>query len=281
MTRIEEILSRALLVRDRTVPRDIIPSSTPATTPQANPAKPRQLNAAADELRALCETLVLHTPATTIDQFVTDQVPEPSSALILGCVLQLTDTDDGARFWWQYAAGAGQAVAAYCLYLHHLAQGESDAADWWHRQTDDAQPSPEPPTQQHHSSPESFCSWCPSQHRVTNSSTTTILRVLRHLAKSTTRPRSATVTELMDYVSTAVAIGYLHQPEMELPTPGPDFAHRISTLLAVAANCSDIPNSLPARLDPRRRAPRDTHQSTPRRPTTEPVRPQMGETATR
>ncbi|MEU3527694.1 hypothetical protein AB0E62_28135 [Streptomyces sp. NPDC038707] len=28
--------------------------------------------------------------------------------------LRLTDTDDGARFWRQYAAGAGQ-PAAYCL----------------------------------------------------------------------------------------------------------------------------------------------------------------------
>lgn len=62
--------------------------------------------------------------------------------MVLACVLQLTDTDDGARFWWQYAVGAGQAAAAYCLYLHHLSLGEDDTAQWWHRRTDEVQPPP-------------------------------------------------------------------------------------------------------------------------------------------
>ncbi|MET9483288.1 hypothetical protein [Streptomyces sp. NPDC006638] len=87
---------------------------------------------AAADLRALCETLVSHTQAAEVDDFVTEQVPDPRSALALACVLQLTDTDEGARFWWQYAAGAGQAAAAYCLYLHHLALGEDVTARWWH-----------------------------------------------------------------------------------------------------------------------------------------------------
>nr|BBJ56361.1 hypothetical protein SAVMC3_89900 [Streptomyces avermitilis] len=104
-------------------------------------------------------------------------------------MLQLTDTDEGARFWWQYAAGAGQAAAAYCLYLHHLALGESDTADWWHRQTDDVQPPPGRPLKtlqpQSRSSPSA---WHPADHRITNTSTTTILRILRHLAKYSARP---------------------------------------------------------------------------------------------
>jgi hypothetical protein len=41
--------------------------------------------------------VVRHTPATAVAAFITDQVPEPRSALVLACVLQLTDTDDGAR----------------------------------------------------------------------------------------------------------------------------------------------------------------------------------------
>jgi hypothetical protein len=261
MTRIEEILSRALLVRDRTVPRDIVPTS-PREKNRARPAgePPEQdstPNTAAEDLRALCETLVTHTPATAVADFVTDQVPEPRSALILACVLQLTDTDDGARFWWQYAAGAGQAAAAYCLYLHHMALGESDTADWWHRQTDDVQPSPGPPDQDHHPNPETPQPWHPADHRITGSSTTTILRVLRHLAKYTARPRSAAVTELMAYVPTAVAVGYLREPEMDLPTPGPDFARRISTLFAAAGNRPDATTRLPARPDPHGRASRD------------------------
>ncbi|GDY70377.1 hypothetical protein SAV14893_097700 [Streptomyces avermitilis] len=112
------------------------------------------------------------------------------------------------------------AAAAYCLYLHHLALGESDTADWWHRQTDDVQPPPGRPLKtlqpQSRSSPSA---WHPADHRITNTSTTTILRILRHLAKYSARPRSAAVTELMAYVPTAVAVGYLRQPEMDLPTP--------------------------------------------------------------
>jgi hypothetical protein len=266
MTRIEEILSRALLVHDRTVPRDIVPPSAsvppPDTRPVDNPpVHGSTSNEAAKDLRALCETVVTHTPGTAIAKFVTDQVPEPRGALVLACVLQLTDTDEGARFWWQYAAGAGQAAAAYCLYLHHLALGESDTADWWHRQTDDVQPPPQPavhntksperPAQEPQSA-ETSCSWNPAQHRITSTSTTTILRILRHLAKSSARPRSAAVTELMAYLPAAVAAGYLRQPEMDLPMPGPDFACRIRTLLA-AANRPDVSSSLPLRPDSRER----------------------------
>lgn len=90
-------------------------------------------------LRALCESLLPHTRAADVEDLVTEQVPEPRSAL--ACVLQMTDTDDGAHFWRQYATGAGQA-AAYYLYLHHLALGEDVTARWWHRQTDHVQPQP-------------------------------------------------------------------------------------------------------------------------------------------
>jgi hypothetical protein len=40
-------------------------------------------------------------------RFVTHQAPELRAALILVCVLRMTDTNEGARCWWQYAAGAG------------------------------------------------------------------------------------------------------------------------------------------------------------------------------
>jgi hypothetical protein len=287
--RIEEILSRALLVRERTVPRDVVTPSRPkehSSRPAGDsPQKDGTTTDAAEDLRALCETLVNHTPPTAVADFVTDQVPEPRSALVLACVLQLTDTEEGARFWWQYAAGAGQAAAAYCLYLHHLALGESDTADWWHRQTDDVQPPPGPPT---HETPspgtEDPSAWHPAAHRITNTSTTTILRVLRHLAKNSVRPRSAAVTELMAYVPTAVAIGYLREPEMDLPTPGPDFARRISILLATAANRPDVTNTLPARTDSRTRTARDAAPLLPRASSTETSKTahqHVGETAKR
>lgn len=216
VTGIEELLSRALLVRERTVPRDVIPS--PAPTPAAErhaetTGQDAQPNAATEDLHALCETLVLHTPPATVVKFVTDQVPEPRSALVLACVLQLTDTAEGARFWWQYAAGAGQAAAAYCLYLHHLALGERETAEWWHRQVDAVQPTPEAPAWDDGSS------WNPAENRITSASTSQFMRILRHLAQQTVRSRPASVCKLMAYIPTVVTAGYLREPDSELPCP--------------------------------------------------------------
>ncbi|WP_128983102.1 hypothetical protein [Streptomyces roseicoloratus] len=244
MTTLDDILSRALLVHDRAAPRDdVAPRDTePAARHPVTPTpRPAVSEAAAEDLRALCETLVRHTPATTVSAFVTDQVPEPGSALVLACVLQLTDTDDAARFWWQYAAGAGQPGAAYCLYLHHLALGETHAARWWHTQTSEDKPVSRtvcttlrwpdaPPVVLRHEA---------------KASTATIMRVLRNLAQHVSRPRSAVVTELMEYMPTAVAVGYLRQPDSELPLPGPSFARRVQALLDLAADRPDRPRDRP------------------------------------
>ncbi|SHM44207.1 hypothetical protein [Streptomyces yunnanensis] len=297
---IDKILNRALLVRERTLHRDIVPIRTITTDPDARPINTPAYDAAAEELRrlhaeaaedlrALCETLVAYAPATIVANFLTDQLPEPRSALILACVLQLTDFDDGARFWWQYAAGAGYAAAAYCLYLHHLAHGERETAQWWHRQTDSVQqPLREATTHRPPTAPE----WSPSSQQVANTPTTTILRILRLLAKSTPRQRTAAVTGLMDYLPHAVAAGYLCQPEVEIPLPGPDFARRIRSLLAAAINRSgnsDTPSPRPDILDtlPSRPAPH-TYATDPEQPLDrlspkhcKGVRPSMGETATR
>ncbi|MGW2602712.1 hypothetical protein, partial [Streptomyces klenkii] len=259
MTTLEDILSRALLTHSRIVPCDTIPprEAGPGTRPAVTPGQTP--NAAAEDLRALCETLVTHTPATEVAGFVTDQVPAPRSALVLACVLQLTDTDDGARFWWQYAAGAGQRAAAYCLYLHHLSLGETHTARWWHNQTDDAHASAAPARADSRRDGKPVV-----LHHDDRAPITTILRVLRRLAKHTKRPRSAVVTELMDYMPTAVAVGYLREPESELPLPGPDFAHKIRALLEAAARRPDGPSDLPARPhthpDLRRGAPRPAMQ---------------------
>lgn len=107
-TDLDHLLSRTLLVFERAVPRDTVPARAPdpkIPRPVA-PRHPIDQNtaSAAEDLRTLCEALVTHTPADAVADFLTDQVPEPRSAMILACVLQLTDTDDGARFWWQYAA---------------------------------------------------------------------------------------------------------------------------------------------------------------------------------
>ncbi|MFI6155157.1 hypothetical protein ACIBCA_21005 [Kitasatospora sp. NPDC051170] len=37
-----------------------------------------------------------------------------------GCLLDLTGQSWDAQWWWQFAAGAGDLTAAYCLYLHQV-----------------------------------------------------------------------------------------------------------------------------------------------------------------
>ncbi|MEU6147722.1 hypothetical protein ABZ848_46175 [Streptomyces sp. NPDC047081] len=46
-------------------------------------------------------------------------------------VNSLAQEDEGAIWWWQFAAGAGDATAAYCLYLQHLRRGELRDGELW------------------------------------------------------------------------------------------------------------------------------------------------------
>ncbi|MEV5283458.1 hypothetical protein [Streptomyces sp. NPDC052811] len=83
----------------------------------------------------------------------------------------------------------------------------------------------------------------------------------------------------MTYVPTAVAVGYLSQPEMDLPMPGPAFARRITTLLETAAHRPAHSRCLPARPAPKERTLREG-EAAPRLSSvqpTEPARPQLGD----
>ncbi|MGW4049552.1 hypothetical protein ACWENA_01880 [Streptomyces sp. NPDC004779] len=251
-THLDHLLARTLLVFERTVPRDTVPARDPdPKTPRpVTPRHPTDPNttSAAEDLRTLCEALVTHTPAEAVANFLTDQIPEPRSAMVLACVLQLTDTDDGARFWWQYAAGAGHAAAAYCLYLHHLALGETHAARWWHQQTDDDAPAAGIVRTTVHRDNKTVALFHEEE-----TSAATLLRLLRRLGRPAPRPRSAVLAELMAYMPTAVAVGYLREPDSELPLPGQEFAREIHALLSASASQPDRPSSLPARTRTRAR----------------------------
>lgn len=56
---------------------------------------------------------------------------DDDGALFFASLLFLVDEREGARFWWGFAAGAGNAVAAKCLHLYHLSHGELRDADHW------------------------------------------------------------------------------------------------------------------------------------------------------
>ncbi|WP_307523098.1 hypothetical protein [Streptomyces umbrinus] len=169
-------------------------------------------SSAADDLQTLCETVITHTGALAdLRIFLARALPEPSGARVLGCMLQLSEREESARFWWQYAAGAGDPAASYCLYLHHRALGEHGAADWWHTQhtqTDvvaDAEAGPEVEI-------------------------TTTLRILRAL-KPDDAPVPEPVNAVLHYVPAAVAFV---DDDLDLPLPDPDFTDRIRALTATA-----------------------------------------------
>lgn len=239
MTAIHELLSRALLLEEPHVPRDVVPGqdtdlptaldTDPLWSEPAALGRHRDSHAAANDLQALCETVVTLTAATSLQDFVTNQLPEPSGARVLGCILQLTDAEDGARFWWQYAAGAGDDAASYCLYLYHLSLGETDLAAWWSKQTSiETKPAPEKVTV--------LGDLELGRDLHFDLSTPTVLRVLAHLITRTDRPRRTEVVDaVMQYVPAAVTRGYLANPDFEIPLPGPDFADHIGIILAAAS----------------------------------------------
>lgn len=181
-------------------------------------------DAAALDLTTLCEFVLAHTGAASLhEEFDTEHLPRPRGPRGLGCILHLADDPDSARMWWQYAAGADDDIAAFCLYLHHHSLGESDVADQWSRWTSiDTQPTPEPLTR---TSP-------PPPVPTVDISTPTVLRLLACLINRQHRPRSEFATALINYVPRAVAAGYVDNPATEMPVAGEHFAEQISVILA-------------------------------------------------
>ena len=88
-------------------------------------------------LQALsCELLRSGQAAEHLSGIVDDPI-DIDGALHFGCLLNLAKKPEGALWWWQYAAGAGNATAAYCLHLLHLRRGELRDADHWMSQAID------------------------------------------------------------------------------------------------------------------------------------------------
>ncbi|MGW7329260.1 DUF6207 family protein [Streptomyces sp. NPDC054840] len=232
MTSIDDLLSRSLLLKDPQIPPDVVAydDADPACSgqqpgPDGLPGPDAVDDPAASHLRSLCQVAVTRSTAEQITDFITEQLPAPHGAWILGCLLYLADADDGARFWWQYAAGAGVAAASYCLYLQHRAGGDRQAAAFWHSQAD-----------------------------ADRAGIGTCLRILDRLAAGRQPPPSETARHAMSYIAQAVSDGYTRHPEYEIPLPGPYFAEMIQILLKVETpgsragqTAAELAASLPAR----------------------------------
>lgn len=216
MTPIDQLLARARLLDNPVVPRDIVPTTASAPPLLPAPAADPEQERAAGELKTLCETVLAHTTPALLQAFITEHLPEPPAARVLGCALQLADDEDSARSWWQYAAGAGDDLAPYCLHLQHLRHGDTEAAAWWRHQSH---------IDQEGDGPSSL---------VYDDSFPTVLRVLTQL-DATTRPRTEVADAVMHYVPGAVALGHLDHPDFDMPLPREDFAEQLGVLLAAAS----------------------------------------------
>jgi hypothetical protein len=111
---------------------------------------PSEHEQAAFEL-GLVVALVLGAPCASqgLDLLVNARRIQPEGAEVFGALLYATGKEEGAEFWWRFAAGSGSGTAAYCLHLHHLKLGETDDADYWRAWSDqlstvERQPAPRP-----------------------------------------------------------------------------------------------------------------------------------------
>ncbi|MGY5103034.1 DUF6207 family protein [Streptomyces sp. 900105245] len=230
MTAIDQLLARARLrpqpdVPDDTVPYEDTPYPTdlPDTDHRPSTLEPHD-HAGARHLFTLCETAIATLTPHALD-FLTDQIPDLHSAWLLGCALHVAGRDDGARFWWQYAAGDGHGPACYSLFLYHQARGEQHAADFYRRQTH-LETTPRTDTL-------TVAGTCPPEEISFDASLSTVLRTLSTLSTAAgTRPRRRhRIDALTNYVADTVTRHYTRHPDVEFPVPEPLFAHRIEWLL--------------------------------------------------
>ncbi|MFJ5035703.1 hypothetical protein ACIQB5_48715 [Streptomyces sp. NPDC088560] len=92
---------------------------------------PTRLDCADRYLTALSCDLLRSDHAAEHLAGIADDPVDIDGALHFGCLLNLATKPEGAQWWWQYAAGAGNATAAYCLHLLHLRRGDLRDAEHW------------------------------------------------------------------------------------------------------------------------------------------------------
>ncbi|WP_380282240.1 hypothetical protein [Kitasatospora purpeofusca] len=83
------------------------------------------------DLRALAGVVIGEDGAADALQRLHDGTVEPRGALVFACLLHLVGRYQEAQFWWQFAGGAEDAAACFCLYLHHVRMGDVRAAEHW------------------------------------------------------------------------------------------------------------------------------------------------------
>ncbi|MFE1876411.1 IclR family transcriptional regulator C-terminal domain-containing protein [Streptomyces sp. NPDC059496] len=110
-------------------------SATPRPRPLhwLDPRKdhPADIEDARRALNAVCVLMVFSPDSgLLLRRLLTSGPVDAQDVLVFACLLHLLG-HDGARFWWQLAAGADSDTAVYCLFLEHSRHGEYDDAALW------------------------------------------------------------------------------------------------------------------------------------------------------
>lgn len=98
---------------------------TPIVTrdPAVNPS------AVIAHVRWLCDVVLRSNDIDRLHAFSADF--DEAGARTFACLLYSLDRRESALFWWRFAAGAGDALAAHLLAAHHAAVGRSADARVW------------------------------------------------------------------------------------------------------------------------------------------------------
>ncbi|WP_221359255.1 hypothetical protein [Streptomyces beigongshangae] len=116
------------------VAREVTATLMFGTPPAPEDHFPTTQDRADTDLQALASELLYSDDTAAHLATFAKEPADVDGALHFACLLSLADISDGAQWWWQFAAGAGNATAAYCLHLFHLGRGELRDADHWAHQ---------------------------------------------------------------------------------------------------------------------------------------------------
>ncbi|MCC3655794.1 hypothetical protein LIX60_30910 [Streptomyces sp. S07_1.15] len=107
------------------------PGRTWRTRRLPDPCPPPGSTAAAEligELLSLCDT-ILGSGMDRLAAFAADY--DEAGARVFACLLYAQERRESALYWWRFAAGAGDVLAAHCLAVHHAAVGTNTDARIW------------------------------------------------------------------------------------------------------------------------------------------------------
>ncbi|KPL35657.1 hypothetical protein JI76_01355 [Streptomyces anulatus] len=77
----------------------------------------------------LCTTVLRSAEIETLAAFAADY--DAAGARTFGCLLYSHDRRESAMYWWRFAAGAGDPLAAHLLAAHHAAIGPTTDSRAW------------------------------------------------------------------------------------------------------------------------------------------------------